>query len=92
MTNEQFGQMFEEIMYGIESGPGCHIDRLSQIADKYNIKEEMMEIVGDFFNSLGSIRLAMKYLMFDIEATNREKKQLISERDGLIAKLREGEL
>ena len=77
MTNEQFSQVFEEIMHNLESGPGSHVDMLSRLADEHNIRKEMKEVVDEFFNSLGSTRLVIKYLLFDIEATNREKKQLV---------------
>ena len=71
MTEEQFAKMFEELMEKIDNGPGSHINTLLQIAKQHTAIKKLQEVIVGLDESLGAIRLILKYLMFDLEATRR---------------------
>lgn len=76
MTKEQFDKLLEEIMEKIEDGPGSHIDMLAQIAKRHTALKELHKTITAFSESIGAMRLTMKYLVFDLEATRRERDEL----------------
>lgn len=76
MTDEQYMRLFEEIINKIDSGPGSHLNMLEKIASKPGASDESKEIFIGLRDSLGSIRLVLKYLNFDLEVTRRERDKL----------------
>lgn len=75
MNKEQFAQALDELMGKIEDGPGSHADVLAQIANRRISMKEVQEIVSGINESFATIRLIIKYLVFDLEATRRERDQ-----------------
>lgn len=57
----------------IEDDPGSHVDALMQIADRHTASKELREVIAELNESVGAIRLIIKYLIFDLEATRRER-------------------
>lgn len=76
MTKEQFSKILEELMEKIGDGPGSNIDALSQFSKRHEMAKELKDITCGLNESMGAIRLVLKYLIFDIEATRRERDQL----------------
>lgn len=76
MNEEQFTQMLEEIMGKIENCPGSHAEALEKLAKRNEVAKEIQEVIGGLNESLGAIRLIIKYLVFDLEATRRERDKL----------------
>lgn len=76
MNDEQFSQMLEEIMGKIDNCPGSHPEALEKFVKKNEVTKEFQKIVNDLNDSLGAIRLMIKYLIFDLEATRRERDDL----------------
>lgn len=75
-SDEQFTKLLEELIGKIESGPGSHVDVLAQIAKQHPMIKELSKAIIELNNSLEAIRLILKYLMFDLEATCRERDKL----------------
>lgn len=73
MKNEQCLQILEELMSRMGDGPGSHSDALLQIAERCAATKELQKAVAKLSNSFDAIRLVIKYLLFDIEATRRER-------------------
>ena len=63
-------------MEKIEDGPGSHVDVLTQISNRHPASEELREVIAELTESVGAIRLIMKYLIFDLETTSRERDEL----------------
>lgn len=76
MTKEQFAKMLEELMEKMENGTGSHTNVLAQIAKQHMAPKELHEVIIELSESMGAIRLILKYLMFDLEATRRERDEL----------------
>jgi len=76
MTEDQSAEILEELMERIETGPDSHTSTLAQIAEKYRLTEEFREVISKLNESLGVIRIVLKYLLFDVEATCRERDAL----------------
>ena len=76
MTEKQFETMMAQVMAKLEEGPGSHLDALTAMAQRYAAVKELGKIVGDISESLQFVRLVMKYMAFDLEATRRERDQL----------------
>ncbi len=76
MTDEQYLKLFEEVISKIDSGPGSYLDMLGKIATKPGASKESIEVFIGLRDSLGSIRLVLKYLNFDLEVTRRERDKL----------------
>lgn len=67
---------FEEIIDEIDSGPGSHLDKLVKIAEKSGTFDEFEGIFLSLSSSLTNIRIVLKYLIMDLEATRRERDEL----------------
>jgi len=76
VTEEQFETMMSQVMAKLEEGPGSHLDVLTAMAQRHAAVKELGKIVGDISESLQFVRLVMKYMAFDLEATRRERDQL----------------
>lgn len=68
--------LYEELMGKIEDGPGSHVDALTQISNRHPASKELREAIAGLNESVGAIRLVIKYLVFDLEATCRERDVL----------------
>lgn len=68
-------ELLKEIMEKIEDGPDSHVGILARIANRVDIMELKKAII-ELDKSMEAIRLIMKYLVFDLEATRRERDQL----------------
>lgn len=75
MTKEQFAEILEELMEKMENGPGSHTNVLVQIAEQHVAPKKLHEAIIELSESMGAIRLILKYLMFDLEATRRERDE-----------------
>jgi len=76
MTEEQFAKLLEELMGKIKDGPGNYGDILTRFAKKHAAFKELQEIIAEINDSMGAFRLILQYLMFDLEATRRERNEL----------------
>lgn len=86
MTDQEFQQRLVELMEQIERAPEGDRGRLRQLAEETKSRHERMRtIIGDLQASLDNLRLSVKYLVFDLEATRRENaylRKVISESSG----------
>lgn len=76
MTKEQFEIMMSQVMAKLDDGPGSHTDVLKQMAERYTTCRELQELVTTMDESLLFIRTILKYMVFDLEATRRERDEL----------------
>ncbi len=77
MTDQEFQQKLAELMEQIEQAPESERGRLRQVAEETRTRHERMRtIIGDLQASLDNLRLSVKYLVFDLEATRRENAYL----------------
>jgi len=76
MNQEQFETMMAQVMAKLEEGPGSHLDVLAAMAQRHAAVKELGQVVGDILESLQFVRLVLKYMAFDLEATRRERNQL----------------
>lgn len=73
MNEEKFAQILDEIMSKIEDGPGSHSEAFRKIAERNEALKELQKVASDLEESMGAIRLIIKYLVFDLEVTRRER-------------------
>lgn len=76
MTEEQFEQVMAQVMAKLDEGPGSHTDVLKQLAERHTAVKELQELVDGMNESLQFVRLVLKYMLFDLEATRRERDEL----------------
>ncbi len=77
MTDQEFQLKLAELMEQIEQAPEGERGRLRQVAEETRSRHERMRtIIGDLQASLDNLRLSVKYLVFDLEATRRENTYL----------------
>jgi len=76
MTDEQFAKMMEELMAKIDGGPGSNTEVLAKLAEKHTAIKEFQKAINEINDSLAAVRIVLKYLMFDLEATRRERDEL----------------
>lgn len=76
MNEEQFSDLGEELVEKLSDGPGSHVGSLEQLAQQYTGMTELAQILEDVNETLQSIRIVMQYLMFDAEASRRERDRL----------------
>lgn len=76
MTDEYFAELFEKVINSIDVGPDSSLSILEKIAKKPNASNESIDIFIKLRDSLGNIRLILKYLNFDLEVTRRERDKL----------------
>lgn len=76
MNEEQFQTLMAQVMAKLDEGPGSHTEALRQLAQKYTAIKELTPIISSINESLQLVRLAMKYMAFDLEATRRERDLL----------------
>lgn len=77
MTEQDFQNKLAELMKQIESLPPSERGPLEKLAAETRERHERMKkTVGELQESLDYLRLSVKYLVFDLEATRRENDYL----------------
>ncbi|MBL9001236.1 MAG: transcriptional regulator [Phycisphaerae bacterium] len=77
MTEQDFQNKLAELMKQIEALPPSERGPLEKLAQEtLERHERMKKTVGELQESLDYLRLSVKYLVFDLEATRRENDYL----------------
>jgi len=77
MDEQAFQEKFTELMSRIRDLPDAERNRLQQIADATRQRRERLHnSINELQESLDHLRLTVKYLVFDLEATRRENGYL----------------
>ena len=78
MTEEQFSILLAELMEKIGDN-GDHIGLARKLARKYPRIKELKSLNDGLGETFSALRIVMNYLLFDIEATRRERDRLIAQ-------------
>ena len=93
--HSEFQQKLGELMGEISTLPKVEREKLTDVAEKTQERhEKLRKTVGDLQESLDYLRLSIKYLVFDLEATRRENgylRKIIEEQQGPEADAEGGE-
>jgi methyl-accepting chemotaxis protein len=77
MDEKEFQQKLGDLISQIDNLPANDRDRLGRLAEETkNRHERMRQTITDLQESLDYLRLSVKYLVFDLEATRRENQYL----------------
>lgn len=77
MNEQDFQNKLGELMKQIDSLPPEEREPLARLAEETRDRHERMKkTVGELQESLDYLRLSVKYLVFDLEATRRENDYL----------------
>lgn len=77
MNEHEFQQKLGELIGQINTLPEGQRGELEQLAkDTQDRHEKMRRTIADLQESLDYLRLSIKYLVFDLEATRRENEYL----------------
>lgn len=77
MDEATFQKKLSELVEQIETLPESERDRLATLADETKQRhEDIKKSVGSLQESIDFLRVWIKYLLFDIEATRRENGYL----------------
>ncbi len=77
MSENDFQQSLGDLITQIESMPADQKERLNALADEARERHsKMKKTVADLQDSMDYLRLSIKYLLFDLEATRRENAYL----------------
>lgn len=77
MNEQEFQQKLGELLAQIGEAPEAERADLTKLADDTrNRHDQMRKTIGDLQESLDYLRLSVKYLVFDLEATRRENQYL----------------
>ena len=77
MDEQAFQTKFRELLRRIQELPETQRQRLEQLAtDTHDRRERIQSAIGELQESLDYLRLSVKYLVFDLEATRRENAYL----------------
>jgi hypothetical protein len=77
MDERTFQEKFNELLSKINQLPQGDRGRLENVArDSQDRRERIKASVGELQESLDYLRLSVKYLVFDLEATRRENAYL----------------
>jgi len=77
MDEAAFQKKLEELVSEIETLPDTERDRLRQLAAETRARhEDIRKSVRSMNESIDFLRLWIKYMLFDLEATRRENKYL----------------
>ncbi len=77
MKDQEFHNKIGELIEEIQELPQADRDRLKRIADEAKDRHaKMCDLLGGLQTSLDHLRLSVKYLVFDLEATRRENDYL----------------
>ena len=74
---DQFRTKLDELLTQIQKLPIADRERLETLAEETaERRDRMQSAIGDLQTSLDHLRLSVKYLVFDLEATRRENQTL----------------
>jgi predicted enzyme involved in methoxymalonyl-ACP biosynthesis len=77
MDEQSFQKKLAELMGEISTLPKSERDKLTELAEQTQQRHEKLKhTVGSLQESLNHLRLSIKYLVFDLEATRRENRYL----------------
>ena len=77
MSEHEFQAKLAELMGEISTLPPAEREKLEQLADETRQRHERLKAtVSGLQESLDYLRLSIKYLVFDLEATRRENNYL----------------
>ncbi len=77
MDEETFQKRLAELIAEIDTLPSEERDKLrSMAAETKKRHEEIKKTVGGLQDAIDALRLSIKYMMFDLEATRRENDYL----------------
>ena len=77
MTEQEFQSKLAELMGEISTLPASERGKLEKLADETRQRHERLrQTVSSLQESLDYLRLSIKYLVFDLEATRRENGYL----------------
>ena len=77
MSEREFQNQFNKLLEKINNLPSDQQGKLKELAtDTKSRHEQMRKTISDLQDSLDYLRVSVKYLVFDLEATRRENKQL----------------
>ena len=92
MNEQEFQSKLGELMSQISKLPESEQGSLNVLANETKVRhDKMKKTIGDLQESLDYLRLSIKYLVFDLEATRRENDYLRKLLDGKNAKREGGE-
>lgn len=77
MNEQDFQKRLDELVAVIETLPEAEREKLRQLANETRERhEQIKKSVGAIQDSLDFLRLGIKYMLFDLEATRRENAYL----------------
>jgi len=77
MNEESFQRKLAELIAEIGTLPANERDKLESLAEQTRERhEKLKETVTSLQESIDFVRLSIKYMLFDLEATRRENAQL----------------
>lgn len=77
MDEKEFQQKLGDLISQIDDLPPDQQDAVRTLADQTKVRhEKLRKTVKDLQESLDYLRLSIKYLVFDLEATRRENQYL----------------
>ncbi len=77
MDEARFQQKLDELMKEIAVLPKAEREKLTEVAEQTKQRHaRLQKTVHDLQESLDYLRLSIKYLVFDLEATRRENSYL----------------
>lgn len=77
MNEQDFQQKLSELLQQIDQLPSPEKEQLQALAEDANDRHaKMKKTVSELQDSLDYLRLSIKYLVFDLEATRRENQYL----------------
>lgn len=77
MTENEFQSRLTQLLEQIETLPENERPKLAQLAAETQSRHQRMKkTITELQESLDHLRLSVKYLVFDLEATRRENKYL----------------
>lgn len=77
MNEQDFQSKLSDLMLQLDTLPAPARERLQQLAHETRDRHSRMKkTVGELQDSLDYLRLSVKYLVFDLEATRRENQYL----------------
>ena len=77
MSQNDFQNQFQKLLEKIQELPSdqrCNLENLA--TETRERHDRMKKTISDLQESLDYLRVSVKYLVFDLEATRRENKQL----------------
>lgn len=77
MNDQEFKAKLTDLLDQLNELPPAERQRLEQLAEETQQRHDRMKkTLGDLQESLDYLRLSVKYLVFDLEATRRENHYL----------------